>query len=294
MAMAGEPASILRDPAHARWQALGPREDMRFVAVTLPRLLARLPWRDDPARRDLFRYREYAPDAQSRVWMVAGYALAAAAARAFASHGWPADIRGVEADREGGGLITDLPAEDYTTDRPGTWLRPPLELVFNDRQERTLVEAGLMPLSALPFSGDAVVVAMRTLHTPPRFTGANAEAANANARLSAQFHSMLCVSRFAHAVKMLGRSMVGSFQTAEAVERRLQTWLNRYVNASTAAGSEARAKAPLLAGRVQVQDRPGQPGVYGCTVHLQPHYQLEDVSATFRLTTELMAGGRAA
>ena len=48
-----------------------------FIAVTLPRLLARLPWGDDPARRDGFRYREYAPDPASRTWMNAAYAFAA-------------------------------------------------------------------------------------------------------------------------------------------------------------------------------------------------------------------------
>ncbi|HTZ72070.1 MAG TPA: type VI secretion system contractile sheath large subunit [Acetobacteraceae bacterium] len=294
LALAAEPASCLRDPAHLGWRNLGAREDSRFVAVALPRLLARPPWRDDPARRDGFRYREYAPDAESRVWMSPGFAVAAATARAFAHHGWPADIRGVDQDREGGGLVTELPLEDFTTDPPGTWVRPPLELVFNDRQERALVEGGLMPLSALPFTGDAAFVAMRTLQTPQRFTGANAEAANANARISAQLHAMLCVSRFAHVIKLMGRDMTGSFLTHDEIERRLQGWLNRYVNASTSAGSEARAKAPLLAGRVQVREQPGKPGSFGCTVHLQPHYQLEDVAATFRLTTELAAMGRAA
>jgi type VI secretion system protein ImpD/type VI secretion system protein ImpC len=294
IALAAEPASCLRDAAHAAWRSLATREDMRFIAVTLPRLLARVPWRDDPARRDGFSYREYAPDADCRVWMSAGFAIAAAAARAFANHGWPADIRGVDQDREGGGLITDLPVEDFTTDPPGTWVRPPLELVFNDRQERALVEAGLLPISALPFTGDAAFVAMRTLQAPQRYIGSNADAANANARLSAQFHAMLCVSRFAHAVKLMGRDMTGSFQTHDEIERRLQSWLNKYVNASTSAGSEARARAPLLAGRVTVREQPGRPGVFGCTVNLQPHYQLEDVAATFRLTTELAAMGRAA
>jgi type VI secretion system protein ImpD/type VI secretion system protein ImpC len=184
--------------------------------------------------------------------------------------------------------------EDFTTDPPGTWVRPPLELVFNDRQERALVEAGLLPISALPFTGDAAFVAMRTLQAPQRYIGSNADAANANARLSAQFHAMLCVSRFAHAVKLMGRDMTGSFQTHDEIERRLQSWLNKYVNASTSAGSEARARAPLLAGRVTVREQPGRPGVFGCTVNLQPHYQLEDVAATFRLTTELAAMGRAA
>jgi type VI secretion system protein ImpD/type VI secretion system protein ImpC len=93
---------------------------------------------------------------------------------------------------------------------------------------------------------------------------------------------------------LLGRDMTGSFYTHDEIERRLQSWLNRYVNASTAAGSEARAKAPLLAGRVSVREQPGRPGVFGCIVHLQPHYQLEDVAATFRLTTDLAPIGRAA
>jgi len=294
IALAAEPASCLRDVAHAAWRGLAAREDIRFVAVALPRVLARIPWRDDPARRDGFRYREFAPDAQTRVWMHPGYAVAAAAARAFAAHGWPADIRGVDQDREGGGLVTELPVEDFTTDPPGTWVRPPLELVFNDRQERALVEAGLLPLSAIPFTGDAAFVGMRTLQAPQRFAGQTADAANANARISAQFHAMLCVSRFAHIIKLLGRDMTGSFYTHDEIERRLQSWLNRYVNASTAAGSEARAKAPLLAGRVSVREQPGRPGVFGCIVHLQPHYQLEDVAATFRLTTDLAPIGRAA
>ena len=294
IALAAEPASCLRDPAHLGWRGLAAREDMRFVAATLPRLLARLPWRDDSGRHDGFRYREFAPDAECRVWMLAGFAVAAAAARAFAAHGWPADIRGVEQDRAGGGLVTGLPAEDYTTDPPDTWVRPPLEIVLNDRQERALVEAGLMPLSALPFTGDAALIGMRTLQAPQRYAGPAAQAANANARLSSQFHAMLCVSRFAHIIKLMGRDMTGSFLTHDEIERRLQSWLNRYINGSTHAGGEARARAPLLAGRVQVREQPGKPGVFGCTVQLQPHYQLEDVAATFRLTTELASMGRAA
>jgi predicted component of type VI protein secretion system len=34
----------------------------------------------------------------------------------------------------------------------------------------------------------------------------------------------------------------------------------------------------------------GKPGHFGCIVQLQPHYQLDDVSAQFQLVTDL--GGR--
>ena len=104
-------AAPFRNTEHARWRTLATRPDTRFIAVTLPRLLARLPWRDDPGRTDGFRYREHAPDDASRVWMSAGYAFAACVTRAFATHGWPADVRGVETDRVGGGLVQDIQPE---------------------------------------------------------------------------------------------------------------------------------------------------------------------------------------
>jgi type VI secretion system protein ImpD/type VI secretion system protein ImpC len=189
-------------------------------------------------------------------------------------------------------MVTHLPVEPFRTDPPGVWTRPPLDLVLHDRQERALVEAGLMPLSGLPYSVDAAFTSVRSLQNPKIYAGPNADAADASARISSQINSMLCVARFAHYVKVMGRDMVGSHQTAEAVEQRLQAWLGGYINASVNAGPDTRARYPLVAGRVTVRERPGRPGVFGCTVQLQPHFQLDDVAATFRLVTEMVAPGR--
>ena len=182
--------------------------------------------------------------------MSAGYAFAAVVARAFAQYAWPADVRGVETDRVGGGLVNGVPLEPFRTDPGSVWVRNPVEIVWNDRQERALLDAGLMPLSAVPFSEELVFGAVRSLLVPQRYQGPNAEAAEANARLSSQINSILCASRFAHHLKMKGRQMVGSFKTADEIERLLQEWLTQYVNANRSAGGEiARA---LPAGR-----RPG-------------------------------------
>jgi len=291
LAMVTELGEPFRGAEFTRWRGLSSREDMRFVAITLPRVLARTPWEDDPARADGFRYAEYAPGADSRVWMSAGYAFAAVVTRAFTNHSWPADVRGTEADYVGGGLVTDLPIEPFRTDSDHTWVRPPVDIVFSDRIEAALVEAGLMPLSALPYGEEAVFSAVRSLQAPASYIGPTAAAANANARLSAQINSMLCVSRFAHYVKVIGRDMVGSFKTAEEVEAQLQAWLTEYVNTSLSAGPEMRARYPLVGARVTVRERPGRPGVYGCVIQLQPHYQLDDVTASFRLVTEIAAPG---
>jgi type VI secretion system ImpC/EvpB family protein len=291
--MVTELGDPFRGPEFTRWRSLSGREDMRFIALTLPRVLARTPWEDDPARADGFRYAEYAPSADCRVWMSAGYAFAAVVARAFANHSWPADVRGAEIDYVGGGLVTDLPIEPFRTDADHAWVRRPLDIVFSDRIESLLVEAGLMPLSALPYGEEAVFSAVRSMQAPAVHIGPNAAAADANARLSAHLNSMLCVSRFAHYVKVIGRDMVGSFKTAEEVESQLQAWLIGYVNSNLSGGPEMRARYPLVGARVTVRERAGRPGVYGCVVQLQPHFQLDDVTASFRLVTDITAPGTA-
>lgn len=283
-------AAPLRNADHTRWRGLTSRPDMRFVGIALPRIVARPPWEDDGTRADGFRYAEYAPSGEERVWMGAGYAFASVAARAFATYAWPADVRGVETDRVGGGLVDTLPLEPFRTDPGHTWTRPAVEIVWNDRQERGLVDAGLMPLSAIPYSEELVFGAVRSLLAPQRFAGPTAAAADANARLSSQLNAILCASRFAHHLKMIGRQMVGSFRTADEIERQLQEWLMQYVNANVASTGESRARFPLVAGRVRVHELAGKPGSFGCVMQLQPHYQLDDVAATFQLVTDF--GGR--
>jgi type VI secretion system protein ImpD/type VI secretion system protein ImpC len=278
----------LQNADHARWRGLASRADMRFVGVALPRMLARAPWDDDGTRPDGFRYAEYVPSARERVWTNAAYAFAAVVARAFATFAWPADVRGVETDRIGGGLVQDVLSEPFATDRDRAWTRIPLEIVWNDRQERELLSAGLIPLAAVPNCEELVFGAVRSLQAPQRHgVGTNAAAANANARLSAQINSILCASRFAHHLKMMGRQMVGSFRTQDEIERQLQAWLMRYVNGNTSTSGDSRARYPLVDGRVEVREHVGKPGSFGCVVRLQPHYQLDDVTATFQLVTDL-------
>jgi type VI secretion system protein ImpD/type VI secretion system protein ImpC len=281
-------ASPLRNAEHARWRNLTTRVDTRFLGITLPRLLARAPWEDDGTRADNFRYAEYAPEAKDRVWMSAGFAFGQVVARAFAQSAWPGDTRGADLDRLGGGIVDEMPVEPFRTDPDGVWIRKSVEIVWNDRQERELLDAGLIPLAAIPHADELVFGAARSPLVPQRFQGANADAANANARLSNQINTIMCASRFAHYVKMLGRQMVGSFKTAEEIEEVLDGWLKQYVRSN--APYETRARYPLIAGKVSVHELPGKPGSFGCTVFLQPHYQIDDVAASFQLVTDL--GGR--
>lgn len=285
-------SELLRAPERARWRSLAGREDTRFLALVLPRTLGRAAWQDDGSRADRFRYREDAGLPEQRVWTSAVYALASVAARAFARYRWPAEIRGAEPGWEAqGGVVDTLPHERFRADPPGPPPRPPLELSLTDEQEREAAEAGLVPFCGLEALPEASFGAVPSLHKPPRMT---TDIANANQRMSAQLNSVLCVSRFAHIVKLMGRDMVGSALSAPEVELRLQQWLNRHVTGLAGSGGEAAAKYPLSNASVEVRERPGRPGSYGCTIMLQPHYQLDEVGASFRLVTDLAASRAAA
>ena len=280
-----DPAGVLQGVDHQRWRQSSAQEDLRFIGIALPRMLGRAPWVDDGSRADRFRFRHACPGPTERVWTSPVYGFAATAIRAFDRYSWPADVRGAGiADEAAGGVLDNLPTERFFSDladEPPP--RAPLDVAFTDEQENRISDAGLIPLSALDGLPEACFGALPSLHRPPRMASAVAEA---NQRMSSQLNTLLCVSRFAHCVKLMGRDMTGSFLDPDDVQVRLQKWLNGFVGGAGLASIESTARYPLLEAQVEVRERRGAPGVYNCTVHMKPHHQLDEVGASFRLVTE--------
>ena len=100
----------------------------------------------------------------------------------------------------------------------------------------------------------------------------------------------MCAARFAHYLKVLGRDQVGGVRHPKEIESFLHNWVHKYVTADTAALPETKAKYPLREARVRVENEPGKPGSFMCTMHLAPHYQLDEMVASIRLVTELSPG----
>lgn len=284
---------VFRQLEFQRWQKMREGADMRFVGLALPRVLARLPYRDGAAREDGFRFSEsvHAPDGKHYLWGNAAFAFASVVVRAFANYGWFADIRGAPIDELRGGVVADLPIESFTTDAPGIANKPSLECCLSDLQEKDLADLGFIGLRRLPYADHAVFYANQSLQHPARYDRADA---NANARLSCMLQYMLCVSRFAHYIKMLGRQCVGTLMTAAECEKFLQNWLMRYVEGSEDASAETKARYPLRAANVEVKETPGRAGAYSCQLYLRPHFQLDDIATGFRLTTLLAPPSAAA
>jgi type VI secretion system protein ImpD len=271
---------------YLKWRALRQTEDARFIALTLPRVLMRLPYKDDNSRADGFRFREdvEAPDRRQYLWGNAAYAFAAVVVRAFCQSGWLAGIRGVERGVEGGGLVTGLPVHSFGTDRTGVAPRCSTDAIITDAQEKELGELGFIPLCPCQDTDRAAFYGNQSVQKPAKY---DELAATVNARLSAMLQYILCVSRFAHYLKVISRDKIGSFAGPAEVEAHLQRWLHQYLMGDDEGSLELKARYPLREAKAKVRERPDKPGSYLCVIHLRPHFQLDQMVTAVKLVTEL-------
>jgi type VI secretion system ImpC/EvpB family protein len=271
---------------YVRWRSLRERDDARFIGLTLPRVLMRLPYEDDGTRADGFRFREdvEAPDYRNYLWGNSAYAFAAVLIRAFGGSRWFADIRGMERDVEAGGVVTDLPVHSFATDRRGVATKASLEVRIGESQEQELAGMGLIPLCHAQDTDYCVFYSNASLNKPKQY---DEPTATANARISAMLQYVMCASRFAHYLKVLARNKLGAFASSEEMQSYLNRWLSNYISPDEKASPTTKARYPLLEGRVEVRDTPGSPGAYRMIMHLLPHFQLDRLSASLRLVTRL-------
>lgn len=281
-------ARVFSQVEYLRWNALRDREDSRFLGIALPPVLARAPHGDHALRMDGFRFREdvRASDGSDLVWCNPAYSFAAVVLRAHQDHGWPAAVRGVERGIEGGGLVTNVPVWSFATDAPRIAVHPPVQVSITDAQEKQLADLGFLTLSHCQGTEWAAFYSAQSLQRPQRFQD---PVATVNARLSSMLHYMLCASRFAHFVKVIGRLRVGSFATPAELEDHLSNWLIDHATSNEDLASEILARYPLSEVEVRVREEAGKPGVFQCMIRLKPHFQLDQLSGHIMLTTSLVA-----
>jgi type VI secretion system ImpC/EvpB family protein len=269
-----------------KWRALRERVDTRFLALTLPRVLMRLPYEIDSQRADGFRFHEdvAARDSSRYLWGNAAYAFGSVLIRSFAMSGWFADIRGFERGIDGGGLVTGMVAPEFSTDAPGIALKGFLEVAITGPLEKELSEHGFLPLCALPDSDLACFYTNPSIYKTKTFSDA---AASANEKLAAMLQYVLCSSRFAHYLKRFAQDKIGSFNSADELEALLSGWIRAYVTADERASPEIKARYPLRQAEVHVVEARNSPGNYQLVMELLPHYQLDDMAASLRLVTRL-------
>jgi type VI secretion system protein ImpC len=145
-----------------------------------------------------------------------------------------------------------------------------------------------MPLIHKKNSDFAAFIGAQSLQKPAEYDDPDA---TANANLAARFPYLFPTCRFAHYLKCIVRDKVGSFKERDDMERWLNHWIEQYVESNPATASEeAKARRPLAAAEVKVEEVEGNPGYYTSKMFLRPHYQLEGLTVSLRLVSKLPSG----
>ena len=274
---------IFTTPEYAPWRALRDSEDSRYIGLAMPRFLARLPYgaRSSPVPDFDFEEDTNGADHTKFTWANSAYAMATNITRSFKTYGWCSRIRGIES----GGSLEGLPVHTFPTDDGGVDVKCPTEIAISDRREAELAKNGFMPLIHKKHSDLAAFIGAQSLQKPAEFDNPDA---TANANLTARLPYLFAACRFAHYLKCIVRDKIGSFKERDEMQRWLNNWVMNYVDGDPINSSEAtKAKRPLSAAMVTVEEVEGNPGYYTSHFYLRPHYQLEGLTVSLRLVSKL-------
>jgi type VI secretion system protein ImpC len=267
---------------YAPWRSLRESEDSRYIGLTMPRFLGRIPYGAKTNPLEDFDFEEETAGGQHSkyLWTNSAYAMGVNINRSFKQFGWCATIRGVES----GGMVEGLPCHTFPTDDGGVDMKCPTEIGITDRREAELAKNGLMPLSHWKNEDYAAFIGAESLHNPAEYDDPDA---TANAKLAARLPYLFSTCRFAHYLKCIVRDKIGSFKEREDMASWLNKWITQYVTSDPHASEEVKARYPLAAAEVVVEDVEGDPGYYSAKFFLRPHYQLEGLSVSLRLVSKL-------
>ena len=277
-------SEMFQTPEYAAWNGLRDSENSRYIALTMPRVLAREPYSQNSTMKVAeFAFEEETDGhkGEKYSWMNAAHALAVNINRAHKEHGWTVQIRGVQS----GGEVLGLPTHLFETGDGSKEMKCPTEVSITDRREGELSAAGLLPLVHRKHTDKAAFIGAQTLYKPKKY---NDDLATASDNMSSRLPYIFAVSRFSHYLKCMVRDKIGQSPTRLQLQTDLQSWVNRYVSGNPDTASEAeKAKKPLAGAKVEVLEDEENPGYYMGRFFLKPHFQLEGVDIGMSLVSKL-------
>ncbi len=282
-------AKIFDTVEYTKWKSFRDSEDSRFVTLTMPRTLARLPYGKSTKPVEEFDYEEVSLGKKGEsiavghdqyCWMNSSYVLGTKLTDAFAKYGWCTAIRGAE----GGGKVEGLPAHIFKADDGDMDLKCPTEIAITDRREKEISDLGFLPLCHYKNTDYSVFFGGQTAQKPKKY---DRPEATANAAISARLPYIMATSRFAHYLKVIARDKIGSFMEVEDCQAWLDRWIHNYVSADPKPSADAKARYPLREAKVEVKEIPGQPGSYNAIAWMRPWLQLEELTTSLRMVARI-------
>ncbi len=277
-------SAVFEGPQYAKWNAFRESEDARFVGLTLPNFLLRVPYGDETVPTKKFRYNEDVSDGNgSFLWGNAAFAFASRLSESFAQYRWCANIIGPQ----GGGTVGDLPIYNYEA-MGEAQMKIPTEVLISERREFELAEQGFIALTMRKNTDNAAFFSANSVQKP-KFFGNNPEGKQAelNYKLGTQLPYIFVVSRLAHYIKVIQRENIGTWKERNDLESELNTWIRQYVADMDNPAPGVRSRRPLRQAEVMVSDVEGDPGWYRVGLKVRPHFKYMGASFTLSLVGKL-------
>ncbi|MFG6175863.1 type VI secretion system contractile sheath large subunit [Halomonas sp. THAF12] len=271
--------AIFEGPKYARWRSLRESEDARYLGLTAPRFLLRMPY--DPVENPVksFHYEESVSESHDHyLWGNTAYLLAERLNDSFAKYRWCPNIIGPQS----GGAVENLPVHTYEA-LGQLQSKIPTEVLITDRREFEMAEEGFISLTMRKGSDNAAFFSANSVQKPKSFPNTpEGREAETNYKLGTQLPYMFIVNRLAHYIKVLQREQIGSWKERQDLERELNTWIRQYVADQENPPADVRSRRPLRAASVQVSDVEGDPGWYQVSLAVRPHFKY--MGANFELS----------
>jgi type VI secretion system protein ImpC len=280
----GDLSALFEGPQYTAWRAFRDTEDSRYVGLCLPRFLLRRPYSEDHVRLRKFAFKEDIDGRHDRyLWGHASVAFATRVADSFARYRWCPNVIGPNA----GGAVSDMVLEPYSV-LAGAHARISTETLITDRRELELSELGFIPFVHRRPESDACFFSASSVQKPKRFGEAEGgQRAETNHRLGTQLPYMFVITRLAHYIKVKQRELIGGARTVADIQRDINQWIIQYVADVDDPAPAIRAKRPLRAAHVAVDEESGNAGWYRCRITVQPHFKYMGASFTLSLLGKL-------
>ena len=266
---------------YIKWKSFRDSDDSRYIGLTMPRVLGRLPYGPDTVPVRSFNYVEEVKgsDHDKYLWTSASFAFAANMVRSFENNGWCVQIRGPQA----GGAVEDLPIHLYDLGT-GSQVKIPSEIMISETREFDFSNLGLIPLSYYKNRDYSCFFSANSTQKPALYDTPDA---TANSRINARLPYIFLMSRIAHYLKVIQRENIGTTKDRRVLEQELNRWLSGLVTEMTDPGDALQASHPLREGKVVVEDIDDNPGFFRVRLFAVPHFQVEGMDVSLSLVSKM-------
>jgi type VI secretion system protein ImpC len=267
-----------------RWNSFRKTEDSRYVGLTLPRFMLRLPYGPDSQPVKEFNYTESVTgdDHDKYLWGNAAFSFATNMVRSFIDNGWCVQIRGPEA----GGKVEDLPIHVFDVGK-GKQVKIPTEILIPETREFEFAQEGFIPMSFYKNRDYACFFSANSSQKPQEYDDPNV---TANMRINSRLPYIYLVSRIAHYLKVIQRENIGSTKSKLVLQDELNTWIKGLVTEMNDPGPDLIATHPLKAAEVVVNEIADNPGFFSVGLSVMPHFQIEGIDINLSLVSQMPKG----